>query len=167
MALQTCFSGKQNFRPATGLPTYPPLEGQYLNGSLDLTGSMLLLRLAIPLIDNGPIDLVVKQVKITSKITTSKLKGQIAGVVDLEQAFCSLLPLVSKQVNSAVSAGNEDSDRWLANDNDGDGELSVEELRCVPLIKTLFSGDVDTDGDGEKELSIAVAFEAVGAVISP
>jgi len=173
------FSGDERFGIDDSVATQP-LSGHIMNGRMSVSLGAVPIRVALPHVDDGAV-LTLEAARIEAYVSAEGITGRLGGVIPEQEIDTVLIPLVHTSVSASVALDcvegrcEADSDGQLmleVFDVDGDGLISIEEVRDNSIVQALLRPDLDMfdDGelcvrcDGEKDsLSVGLWFSAVPA----
>lgn len=157
-----CFSGSYTFTP---VPPETQLLGTLAAG--DFSFGPTSLQLAIPLFGGALIDVTLLGARLRGTLAGWRIAdGAIGGAISQQDIDNQVIPAIAMAMDRAYQldpVGNAVMGQLF--DTNKDGKIETAEVAANPLITTFLTPDVDVDGDGTKEMSIGIAFTAVGATI--
>lgn len=167
-AAKTCHSGSYSFAVHATTPNEARFLGVIAASVMSFGPSAMKLTLALP--GGGTVDLEVRSVRLKGTIGASGItEGIIAGALTKSEIDSKLMPafvtLLNATLSDASTSTSTKSTILSLFDANKDGKIDLSELTGNALLKMLFAGDVDLDHDGQKELSLGLGLEAVGATI--
>lgn len=171
-AMASCFSGSYTHYVADNSPTDAIFGGTITGGNINYGSMDSTMTIQLPITDAGVISLSLKAVHLMGKLSGDTITdGILAGAVTKKDLDENLLPTIAKMLDDTLNDPNgdqttKDTIKTLFDTNPEDGHISTKEVADNSLIKTFLAGDVDVDGDGQMELSLGIAFEAVGCTIN-
>ena len=157
----------QAYGIASNSPSNLVLNGRISGGRLVVRGDV-----AVPLpFGRTPLIVTLKKGQLTADVGASGLtNGRLTGAVPLTEVTQRLMPMIAqimdfyykdRRTAASIKALMK---TWF--DTNGDGSVTVAELKANPLISLLIKADVDTDGDGTDDaLSLGVGFTTVACTI--
>jgi hypothetical protein len=161
-----CFGGSYTFKPASTTTTYV-LSGKITSGALAFGPGSLPIQISFA--TGTSMALTLKGARVSGTLTSSgKIKsGVLVGGISTTEIDNVVLPAIASLLTTTYKTTTDPTTKATlkAFDTDGDGTITGSELKSNALIGTLMSPDVDVDSDGNMELSLGVAFTAVGAEI--